>query len=64
MLSVAATRGVLQKRCSQSSDMQLYQKGILAHAFSCKFCKIFKNTFLTEHLCTATSVPCHSSNER
>ena len=51
MLSVAATRGVLQKRCSQSSDMQLDQKGIPAHAFSCEFCKMF-------------NVPCHSSNER
>ena len=27
----------------------------LAQAFSCEFCKIFKNTFLTEYLCTTAS---------
>ena len=29
---------------------------ILPQMFSCKFCEIFKNTFLTEHLQTMASI--------
>ena len=32
------------------------KKETLAQIFSCKFCKIFKKTFFTEHLRTTTSV--------
>ena len=32
------------------------KKDTLAQVFSCEFCKISKNTFLTEHLRTTTSV--------
>ena len=28
----------------------LFKKGTLAQAFSCEFCKIFENTYFTEHL--------------
>ena len=31
------------------------KKETLAQVFSCEFCEIFKNTFPTEHLQTATS---------
>ena len=37
-------------------DLQLYlKKGSGTHVF-CEFCKIFKNTFFTEHLWTTASV--------
>ena len=32
------------------------KKETLAQVFSCEFCKIFKNTFFTEHLRTTASV--------
>ena len=32
------------------------KKETLAHVFSCEFCKISKNTFLTEHLWTTASI--------
>ena len=31
------------------------KKETMAKVFSCKFCKIFKNTYFTEHLRTTTS---------
>ena len=31
------------------------KKETLAQVFSCEFCEISKNTFLTEHLCTTAS---------
>ena len=31
------------------------KKGTLVLVFSCKFCKIFKNIFFTEHVWAATS---------
>ena len=32
------------------ADLQLYQKETLAQVFSCDFCEVSKNMFLTEHL--------------
>ena len=32
------------------------KKETLAHGFSCEFCKIFKNTFFTEHLWITASI--------
>ena len=32
------------------------KKETLAQAFSCEFCETSKNTFLTEHLCTAETL--------
>ena len=36
--------------------MQFIKKETLAQMFSCEFCKISKNTFLTEHLWATGSV--------
>ena len=33
----------------------LFKKETLAPAFSCEFCEVFKNTFVTEHLRTSAS---------
>ena len=38
------------------SGLQLYEKEIPAKVFMCEFFKIYKNTFLTEHLRGTTSV--------
>ena len=35
--------------------LQLYKKETLTQLFSCEFCKIFKNTFFTEHLWATVS---------
>ena len=64
--SEAATRGVLQQKVfleiSQNSQQNIcarvsfliklnfIKKQTLAQVFSCEFCEIYKNTFLTEHL--------------
>ena len=62
--SEAATRGVLKKLCSQKFrknqrktpvPVTLFFFESLAQAFSCEFCKIFKNTSFTEHPRTTTS---------
>ena len=34
-----------------ASACNFIKKETLAHVFSCEFCEISKNTFLTEHLC-------------
>ena len=34
----------------QTWGLQRYQKESLAKVLSCEFCKIFMNTFFTEHL--------------
>ena len=39
-----------------TGGLQLYKKETLTQLFSCEFCKIFKNTFFTEHLWTNDSV--------
>ena len=39
---------LLKKRLCESCNF--IQKDTLAQVFSCEFCKIFKNTFFTEHL--------------
>ena len=44
----------LQEACN------FIKKETLARVFSCEFCKISKNTFLTEHLWTTAS---HGNNE-
>ena len=41
----------------QASACNFIKKETLAHVFSCKFCKIFRNTFFTEHLWTNNSIP-------
>ena len=35
----------LYKKRDSGLSLQLYKKETLAHAFSCEFCDIFKNTF-------------------
>ena len=54
-----ATRGVLQnftKFTGKHLCQSLFiKKETLAQVFSCEFCKIFKNTFSTEHLWMTTS---------
>ena len=40
----------------QTYSLQLYLKGTLVLAFSCKFWEIFQNSFFTEHLRTAAAV--------
>ena len=63
----AATGGVLQKRTflkiSQNSQENtqarvctFIEKEALAQVFSCEFCEIFNNTYLTEHLLETASV--------
>ena len=53
----AATRGVLQKRCSQNfhqihwkTPCSFIKRETLKQVFSCEFCEISKNTFFIEHL--------------
>ena len=36
--------------------LQLYLKKTLVQGFSCEFCKIFKNTFFSEHLWMTASI--------
>ena len=38
-----------------SLDLQYYQKETPTQAFSCEYCKIFKNTYFEKHLQTAAS---------
>ena len=45
----AATRGAL---CKKMLACNFIKKETLVQVFSCVFCKIFKNTFFTEHLWT------------
>ena len=45
-----------KERCSQKSCCNFIEKETLAQVFSCEFCEISKNAFLTEHLQTAASV--------
>ena len=63
-MTEAATRGVLCKKvffrnftkfagkhlCHSLFFNNSFKKETLAQVFSCKFCKISKNTFCTEHL--------------
>ena len=45
-------------QCQSQSLLKLYQKEALADMFFREFCKIFKNTFLTEHFrATASGKP-------
>ena len=37
--------------CLRPEACNFIKKETLAQVFSCEFCKIFKNTFFTEHLC-------------
>ena len=36
--------------------VNLIENETLAHVFSCEFCKMFENSFFTEHLWVTTSV--------
>ena len=38
----------------QDLRLHLIKKGTLSQVFSCQFCKVFKNTFLTEQFPTAS----------
>ena len=40
------------------------EKKTLAQVFSCEFCEISKNTFLTEHLWTTASKASHLNNNK
>ena len=42
--------------CQSLFFNKVAEKETLAQVFSCEFCKIFKNTFFTEHLRTTASV--------
>ena len=52
MKRISATGGVLSKKKFLKKPATLLKKGTLAQVFSCEFCEISKNTFLTEHLRT------------
>ena len=43
------------KHLCQSLFFKVIKKETLAQVVSCEFCKIFKNTFFTEHLWTTAS---------
>ena len=40
----------LFKKGSRPSGLQLFKKETPTQVFSCAYCKIFKNTFVEEHL--------------
>ena len=60
----AATREILQNlqenTCARASFLKkswgLIKKETLTQVFTCEFCEISKNTFLTEHLRTTASI--------
>ena len=64
LTEVATTKCVLCKKVlleiSQNSQENTFawvfiKKETLARAFSCEFCKFYKDTFFTEHLWTTAS---------
>ena len=46
----------------QASACNFIKKETLAQVFSCEFCEIYKNTFITEQLRVTTSVNMASEN--
>ena len=47
---------VFHKKGVVKNFSKLTRKNLSQNLFSCEFCKVFKNTFLTEHLWTNASV--------
>ena len=50
------SQGLFSNKVAGLISATLLKTEILAQAFSCEFCEIFKNTFFTEHLRTTASV--------
>ena len=48
---------MLESLFSKVAGLQLYEKETPTPVFSCKYCEMVKNTFLTGHLWTAASEP-------
>ena len=46
---------MLESLFSKVAGLQLYEKETPTPVFSCKYCEMVKNTFLTGHLWTAAS---------
>ena len=46
-----------ENNCVRQAACNFITKETLTQLFSCEFCDIFKNTFLTEHLQTTVSTP-------